>query len=281
MIEFLDNALFSLAWPWPLVIIVASMALLAVFAFLRKTLTPTGAAAAYILGVIVLWTLHFGGLLLLAIFFVGANVVGRVSRRINRNTKGEDTIIKKGSTRDHMQVLANGLMAIIGGLIWYYTSNISALVMFGAAVAEATSDTFAGEIGRLSKQNPISIWTLQPVPKGLSGGVTVLGTVAAFISSLFIAFCWAVFFDVQRPIACASIICLTGFVGCIIDSYLGACAQAHYLDPETGIPTEHEEKNGKKLDLIRGIRWIDNDMVNLMSNIFSAVFALGMTAILF
>ena len=37
-----------------------------------------------------------------------------------------------------------------------------------------------------------------------------------------------------------------------------------------------DEKDGKKLELSRGIRWVDNDMVNLLSNVFSSVFALGM-----
>ena len=40
--------------------------------------------------------------------------------------------------------------------------------------------------------------------------------------------------------------------------------------------TESDEKNGQKLELAQGIRWVDNDMVNLMSNVFSSVFALGM-----
>ena len=49
-----------------------------------------------------------------------------------------------------------------------------------------------------------------------------------------------------------------------------------YYDPEEKTFSEKEEKDGRKLELSRGIRWIDNDMVNLMSNVFSAVFALGM-----
>ncbi|MCF0262162.1 MAG: DUF92 domain-containing protein, partial [Sphaerochaetaceae bacterium] len=61
---------------------------------------------------------------------------------------------------------------------------------------------------------------------------------------------------------------------------LGAWAQAIYKDPETGKLTEHDSKNGQPLELVRGVRWLDNDMVNLISNVFSAVFALGMSAII-
>ncbi|MBR2281819.1 MAG: DUF92 domain-containing protein, partial [Spirochaetales bacterium] len=159
-----------------------------------------------------------------------------------------------------------------------------ALIMFGAAIAEATSDTFAGEIGRLSSKGPVSILTKKPVPAGVSGGVTWLGTVGAFLSSAFIAVCWYVFFLFSiGPNAVsvhgAALVCLLGFAGAIVDSYLGATIQALYFDPESRALTEKDEIDGRKLELSRGVRWVDNDMVNLISNIFSAVFALGMGAL--
>ena len=56
-------------------------------------------------------------------------------------------------------------------------------------------------------------------------------------------------------------------------------AGKHY-DPERDEVSEDEERDGRKLELARGIRWVDNDMVNLMSNTFSAVFALGMCTLI-
>ena len=276
MISFLNDSLFLIPWPWPLIINVSAMGLLALTAFAKKSLSPSGAAAAFIVGVITLQTVRFEGFLLFLLFFVSCNVVGKVSGRIQSITT-QRKIEKKGSCRDAMQVLANGLMAVLAALLWQFSAKQSAIIMFGAAIAEATSDTFAGEIGRLSKKAPVSILTRRPVEKGLSGGVTVLGTFAAFFSSLAIAICWLLWF--KASIAQAAIVCLLGFCGAILDSFLGAFAQAQYKDPESGKITEHEEINGQKLELVRGIRWIDNDMVNLMSNVFSAVFALGMSAL--
>ena len=285
MIAYLDNLLFSLKWPWSLVFIIGMMLLIGVLALKKQSLDITGAIAAVVMGTVVLWCTRFEGFLLLLLFFVGCNVVGRISKRIRKQSSGELTIEKKGSKRDAMQVLANGLMATIGALMWYCTGKLSALVLFGAAIAEATSDTFAGEIGRLSKRPPVSIRTLTPVPKGLSGGITLLGTASAFISSLTIALSWAIFFKASLGSTSdfwfsLSIIAITGFMGCLVDSYLGACAQALYRDPDTGELTEKEFKNGVHLELVQGISWIDNDMVNLLSNIFSAVFALGMSALI-
>ncbi len=286
MIQFLDNLLFSLQWPWSLVFIIAMMALFAVIALKKQSLDISGAIAAFLMGVVVLWCSKIEGLLLLLLFFVGSNVVGRISKRIRQQSFNEKSIEKKGSKRDVMQVLANGLMATIGALMWYCTGKISSLVLLGAAIAEATSDTFAGEIGRLSKKPPVSIRTLTPVPKGLSGGITLLGTATAFISSLVIGLSWAIFFSSYFGSSSdmwlsLSVITLTGFMGCIVDSFLGACAQAHYKDPNTGELTEKEYKDGQKLELVQGISWIDNDMVNLLSNIFSSVFALGMSTVIF
>ena len=285
MIGYLDNLLFSLKWPWSLVFIAGMMVLIGLLALKKQSLDISGAIAAVVMGVIVLWCTQLEGFLLLLLFFVGSNVVGRLSKRIRQQTLGEKAIEQKGSKRDVMQVLANGLMASIGALMWYCTGKLGSLILFGAAIAEATSDTFAGEVGRLSKKPPVSIRTLTPVPKGLSGGVTLLGTAGAFISSLVIALAWFIFFgeycsSVSQGLLALTVVCITGFMGCIIDSYLGACVQAHYKDPDTGELTEKEYKNGIKLELVQGIRWVDNDMVNLLSNVFSAVFAFGMSALI-
>ena len=285
MIGYLDNLLFSLKWPWSLVFIVGLMALIAALALKKQSLDISGALAAVVMGVIVLWCTQLEGFLLLLLFFVGSNVVGRLSKRIRQQSLGEKAIEQKGSKRDVMQVLANGLMASVGALMWYCTGKLGALILFGAAIAEATSDTFAGEVGRLSRKPPVSIRNLTPVPKGLSGGITLLGTAGAFISALVIALAWFIFFggycaSVSQGLLALTVVCLTGFMGCIIDSYLGACVQAHYKDPDTGELTEKEYKNGVQLELVQGLRWVDNDMVNLLSNVFSAVFAFGMSALI-
>jgi uncharacterized protein (TIGR00297 family) len=277
MIRFLDDAIFTLLTPWPMVIVVLTVTVIAIGAYLARTLTAGGALCAFVMGVTVFWTTRAEGFLLFMLFFLSCNVVGKISKRLR---KGKTEIAeKKGHRRDVMQVVANGLMTTIAALLWFFTSKTVALIMFGAAVAEATSDTFAGEVGRLSKSGPVSIRNFRPVPVGMSGGVTFLGMVGAFLSSAMIAFCWYIWFQGVSVYA-AVLVCLMGFAGAVMDSYLGASVQAHYVDPDTGMLTENDEKDGRKLELAQGIRWVDNDMVNLMSNVFSSVFALGMGALI-
>ena len=277
MIRFLDDAIFTLLTPWPMVIVVLTVTVIAIGAYLARALTAGGALCAFVMGVTVFWTTRAEGFLLFMLFFLSCNVVGKISKRLR---KGKTEIAeKKGHRRDVMQVVANGLMTTIAALLWFFTSKTVALIMFGAAVAEATSDTFAGEVGRLSKSGPVSIRNFRPVPVGMSGGVTFLGMVGAFLSSAMIAFCWYIWFQGVSVYA-AVLVCLMGFSGAVMDSYLGASVQAHYVDPDTGMLTENDEKDGRKLELAQGIRWVDNDMVNLMSNVFSSVFAMGMGALI-
>ena len=279
MIAFLDNALFALQWPWSLVTVVSIMAVVAILAYVAKSLDAGGAVCAFVMGVTVLWTTRFAGFLLFLLFFVSCNVVGKISKRLRVKDSSPEIREKKGHRRDIMQVISNGLMATLAALLWFFSYKSAALVMFGAAVAEATSDTFAGEVGKLSNRPPVSILTMRQVPKGMSGGVTVLGMVAAMASSVVIALCWYISFSGVTFYE-ASLVAVMGFAGAVIDSYLGAGVQALYYDPETKEFSEKEERDGRQLELSRGIRWIDNDMVNLMSNTFSAVFGLGMCTLI-
>ncbi len=71
-----------------------------------------------------------------------------------------------------------------------------------------------------------------------------------------------------------AVIILSGFAGCIFDSFLGAFFQALYIDADSGKYTEKKKSpSGKDNALVSGIKWMDNDMVNLTSNTLSAVTA--------
>ena len=109
--------------------------------------------------------------------------------------------------------------------------------------------------------------------------VAVLGLVSALLSSAAIAYFWYRWFDMVT-IPGAVLVGTMGFAGCILDSVLGAGVQGIYYDPKLKQFSEDKERNGKELELSRGVRWVDNDMVNLMSNVFSGVFALGMAALI-
>ena len=260
MLSFLNNLVFTLVYPWPLVIVVAIVALVCLAALKAGGLDFSGACFAFILGTGTLWITRFEGLAVFSAFYVSSTLI---------SSAGKASRVKKHGARNWKQVIANGLMAFLGVLIYGFTGNFAYLVMFAASVAEANSDTWAGETGRLSRQNPVSILTLRPVNRGLSGGVTVLGFAGGFAGSLLIAVLFLLLFCSSFT-QCAVVVA-SGFTGCVLDSVLGASVQALYYDEKNGVYTEDPS-----FEHVRGLKWMDNSMVNLLSNIFSAVLAIGL-----
>lgn len=284
MLAPLDTLLHSLAFPWSLIVLCLVMAVVAVLAWKAKQLTVSGAVLAWAEGVCISWFLGFEGLAVMLLFFLSAAVIGRCSKRIHASGDVMG-IQKKTGARDWMQVIANGAPATAAALLYGVAPTPLALVMFGAGVAEAASDTWAGEIGVLSRRKPVSILTMRPVSPGLSGGISVLGTFSGLAGALMIAVFWLGCFAVfgaqefSAWIGYASFVTVGGFSGCLMDSLLGALVQAHYWDDERQRLTEHEFVDGRKLELSRGIRWVDNDMVNLISNLFGVLLAGGLSMV--
>jgi uncharacterized protein (TIGR00297 family) len=288
---------------WPKSAMLLGFALMACLAYKWKHLTAHGVSGAFVLGVLCTWVFGIAGLVLPLLFFVSSNVIGRIRNHIQK--EDGNFIEKKNGRRDLIQVLANGLMAILAAVIFaisdsYLKTNVliaaddtkeqllmkimfAAIVMFGAAMTEATSDTWAGEIGRLSKKPPVSLKTGKTVSRGVSGGVTMLGYGGGLLGAAFIAVFWyALFSGISGPMELSmnkmslglAVIILSGFAGCIFDSFLGAFFQALYIDADSGKYTEKKKSpSGKDNALFSGIKWMDNDMVNLASNFLSAVMA--------
>ena len=261
---FIDSRFFSLSLPWRLGIIVIVMVLMVLIARRKRFLTPGGAAAASLLGLVVMYIGGVSGFIVLAFFFLSSSVLSKLVR-------GIDSVAGKGSERDMMQVAANGLPAAIALILFRLSPYPAAfLAAFAAAVAEAEADTFSGEIGRLSHRDPVSIITFTRVPKGLSGGVTVLGLVSGAASSLLIALLFMGTFGCT--VSAFSAVAASGFLGSVLDSFLGAALQVQYRRKD-GTLTERAVENGERNERARGIAWLDNDMVNLISGLFSASIA--------
>ena len=68
---------------------------------------------------------------------------------------------------------------------------------------------------------------------------------------------------------------LAGLTGSLVDSLLGATVQAIYYDPERDKETERKiiQSDGSPAAPVRGLVWMNNDMVNLISSICGALAA--------
>lgn len=269
MMRFLDVRYFSLPFSMRLVIALAAVLVIGLIAYWKRQLNLSGVVAAVVMGAAATVMGGFTSLSLYLFFLISAAVIGKLSKRI----RGLDRIHKKGGRRDAVQVLANGGAALAAMLIHAFDSSPVYLAVFTACLAEACSDTWASEIGVLSKSEPVSILTFTKVPKGLSGGVSLLGTCSAMLSSiLYGIFAFSCYDGINLSLV--MVVIFSSFAGVMTDSVLGATLQAHFYDEKEDIITEHSrDREGNALKLVRGLRFMDNDMVNLTSNIITFLLA--------
>jgi uncharacterized protein (TIGR00297 family) len=267
----LNKKFFAL--PYALWILIAFMLVIGFLARKTKQLTWGGALSAVLIGFGITWILGFGALFTMLLFFIGAAFLGRIAKDYRKRT--EMPVQKKGGCRDTMQVFANGGLSLVFAVCYAIYPHQAFLMMFAASIAEAASDTASGEVGILSKETPVSLVTGKPLPKGLSGAITTLGTTSGLVASLLIALCWMSNF--YAPSTHALLLCVIvaacGFVGAVFDSFLGCTCQACYYDERHDRLTEHEGEDGVKFTLRHGLPWMDNDMVNFLSNLLSCMLA--------
>jgi uncharacterized protein (TIGR00297 family) len=226
-------------------------------------LNSSGAAGTFLMG-----SLIFGvgqwrwGIPILA-FFLSSSVLSKMWKHKKRDAQ---LIYEKTSRRDLGQVLANGGMASLAILFYYATGYPQWYIAYLGALAAVTADTWATEIGILSRKPPRKIITLQPVPPGTSGAVSAAGLWGALGGSAFLAgtgYLSGHLFFLSSPLKTLSLVTAAGFIASLFDSLLGATVQAQYRCPICHKQTERRRHcNNAATIHIEGFRWVTNDAVN-------------------
>jgi uncharacterized membrane protein len=136
--------------------------------------------------------------------------------------------------------------------------------------ATALADTLASELGVVYAQRPpVSI--LNPtttVPIGTNGGITVAGCAISVIGGAMVGG-FTVVVDIfsgntsfQSAPAIVFFGAVTGLVGSLLDSLIGAIFQVTYVDPVTGKVVNRHKDGARHL---QGIDILTNEQVNLVS----------------
>lgn len=263
---------------------------IAYLAYRAHALNRSGAAAAALLGAVIF---GLGGLpwaVLLLAFFISSSAL---SRAFSSRKKGVDEKYSKGSRRDAGQVLANGGMAGLLVLVylalahWQPGSAFIAWLAFTASLAAANADTWATELGMLNPTPPVLITTFRPVELGTSGGISLVGTLAALAgSALITGLGWLMTLLGLAPQGPAGLsaqaallyllILSAGLAGSLVDSLLGATVQGIYTCPACHKETERHPYHtcGAPTTLKRGLSWLDNDWVNTACTLSAALLVL-------
>lgn len=210
----------------------------------------------------------FGLVFLLCMYFTVA-IVDRVLK--NKTSSIFDKMNKKHGARDHIQVAVNGVSALICIILFGITKLQIFAIGYAVALTESFADSIASDVGVMSKSDPISICRFQKVPRGLSGGISLLGTTASLIATIFGAVLYYAFFNNAFEAFC---VLAFSFLGCIIDSILGDVLQEKFICLKCNMLTEKPEHCGEKTIYKAGIKGLDNCLVNLLSNIVSTLLCL-------
>jgi uncharacterized protein (TIGR00297 family) len=245
-------------------------ALIGFVAYRRGSLSKSGVAGAMLVGTIIFGLGGWAWGVLLVMFFVSSSALShfKESRKAALAEK-----FSKGHQRDLAQTLANGgagALLALANFIWPHPLWWAAFV---GALATVTADTWATELGVLSGSAPRLVTTGKAVEAGTSGGVTLLGTLAALSGALLIGLV-AVLLDATHPPALILVGLLAGLSGSLIDSALGATVQAIYFCDSCGKETERYPMHTcgplARTRPVRGWRWLDNDWVNFISSVGGA-----------
>jgi uncharacterized protein (TIGR00297 family) len=233
-----------------------------ILGYAARLLTASGATAAYVVGFFTVLGLGLKGLFILGLFFASSSLWSKIK---SSNKRKAEEMLVKGSRRDWQQVLANGGLAALSSALYFTTDDALWLLGFCICNAAANSDTWASEVGSMSRVKPFFIKTFKRVERGTSGAVSLLGTTAAVLGSFVIAIASYYFFHLTEGEFL--FILILGFMGNVVDTLLGAFVQASYQCPLCGIKTEKPFHCGRKTNLIKGIPFLNNDTVNFLSGL--------------
>ena len=246
-------------------------AAIALAAWRARSLSPSGAAAAVVVGTLCAAAGFSWGALLIA-FFVVSSLLSRWRATAKAaRTRG---VVAKGGERDAVQVLANGGPFAAAALLSLVHPWTGWYALGAGALAAATADTWGTEVGTLAGRSPRSVLSWQPVPPGTSGGITVPGTLASLAGALFVA---ALAAAAGWPGSAAVAAVIGGFAGSMADSVLGATMQARRRCDRCESWTEQTmHECGSATRHAAGLAWLDNDAVNLLSGMIGGGIALGL-----
>ncbi|KQO17728.1 DUF92 domain-containing protein [Paenibacillus sp. Leaf72] len=272
--------------------------LIAFVAYRFRSLSLSGALSAMAMGTgFVTWGEPVWFACLIA-FFVTSTLWSKWKKHSRAKAKAEAGYEKTGR-RDAGQVWANGGVGLLlcFGHALFPASGDGWLLAYIGVMAAVNADTWATEIGALSKRPPRSVTSGKVVAPGTSGAVTRLGSLAALAGAACIGVVAAIMLAWFHPasaadlqagnaglaggglslasaVALIAVAAIAGFAGCFADSWLGATWQAMYRCTSCGSETERRTHCGVKTERTRGFDFMNNDRVNMLSSLLAGVVGL-------
>ena len=233
----------------------------------------------------------YRGFLLILFYQLGSSA----TKYRKKDKQKIDAEAAEGSIRGPEQVLACSFLATLLSCLHAYSIGEEQIINFNSGNPLASrlacavishhacccADTLASELGILVKSNPFLItkpW--KKVPPGTNGGVTYVGFIWSAIGGALIgmgAFVCDAFttgfnfghYQSEKYFLLNVIFgALTGLIGSVLDSILGATVQASYFDPDKKLMycgKREGRSMPKNLDVVCGFDVLTNAQVNFVS----------------
>ncbi|OLP19793.1 TIGR00297 family protein [Leptolyngbya sp. 'hensonii'] len=245
--------------PW--LIAIGLNTILAVIARLapKQLLTPAGLLHAWFLGVLVWGCLGWKGYTVVMVYFLVGSAVTRVGMA---EKEAAGIAEKRSGARGPENVWGSALVGAICAigvlvvtLLVPQATAIGPLLLLGYVASFCTklADTCASEIGKAYGQRTFLITTLQAVPRGTEGAVSLEGTVAGLVAAVAIGLLgWAIGLVTGLGVG---ICVVAAFLATNLESVIGATLQSKYA-------------------------WLTNEVVNGVNTLAGALIAIGLALVL-
>jgi uncharacterized protein (TIGR00297 family) len=227
----------------------------------KKLLTPLGYLNAWVLGVLLWGTLGWQPYVItMAYFLVGSAVtkIGFAQKQAAGIAEKRDGVRGPGNVWGSALTAALCTVLILGLRLVHSPALATwePLLVLGlvASLCTKLSDTCASEIGKAYGQRTFLITTLQPVPRGTEGAVSLEGTLAGVVASLGLALLgWLIgLIPLLGVLWCM----IAAFVATNIESLIGATI-------ETKLPGLNADQA--------------HDLVNIVNTLIGAVVAIALS----
>jgi uncharacterized protein (TIGR00297 family) len=204
----------------------------------------SGALSGVLSGLLMILFGGIGWFILLLVFFFMGTIFTKYKYTYKRSIGAAQS--NEGS-RGYRNVFGNCLVPLtlvvaygaIGNFSLPYLGDIGRnifLIGYLGAMATATADTLASEIGATYKGQPRMITTFKKVKAGTDGAVSVLGEAAALLGALAIALVAIPMGVIGPNITAAFLLAVAGgFLGTNVDSLLGSTLQQKKVLSNEGV----------------------------------------------
>ncbi len=226
-------------------------------------LTPEGFAHSLALGTMLWMTLGWRGWTVCVLYLF----LGQLVTKIGFDTKQKLGIAEgRGGRRGPENVwgsaftgtlcAAAAAQAVKSGSLFLGLSSNVWILGYVASLATKLSDTFASEIGKAYGKTTFLITTLQSVPRGTEGAISLEGTVASIVGGLLLSLYAYLIVGLIPSVQGVGVATFAAFMATMVESLIGATLQ------------------GKE-----GMSWMSNEVVNFINTFIGATIAMSLAVL--